>query len=150
MRALQVGVRSPSQTIADLGGALAARGGSPGTGRALWALDRIRSGVDSFAESQLRLILTRFRLLEPLTDCPVEVAGGFVLHADLGYPDARIAIEYEGDAHRTDRKRWMRDIRRRELMEDAGWRVIRVVQADLDDPTELIARIRRLRAARSR
>ena len=140
----------PLARIVDLRRALAARSGSPGAGRALWALDRIRTGVDSFAESQLRLILVRHRLPEPVTDCPVAVAGGLTLHADLGYPDARIAIEYEGDAHRTDRKRWMRDIRRRELMEDAGWRVIRVVQADLDDPRELVARIRRLLVARSR
>lgn len=140
----------PIARIADLRRALAARGGSPGAGRALWALTRIRTGVDSFAESQLRLILVQHRLPEPVTDCPIAVAGGRTLHADLGYPDAGIAIEYEGDAHRTSRKRWMRDIRRRELMEDAGWRVIRVVQADLDDPTELIARIRRLLVARSR
>lgn len=91
----------------------------------------------------------RFRLPEPATDCPIEVAGGRILHSDLGYPDARIALEYEGDEHRTNRRRWMRDIRRRELMEDAGWRVIRVVQADLDDPAALIARIRRLLAART-
>lgn len=106
--------------------------------------------MDSFAETQSRLLLVRHRLPEPLTDCCVEVSGGVILHSDLGYPDARIALEYEGDEHRTDRQRWMRDIRRRELMEDAGWRVVRVVQADLDDPAALIARIRRLLAERSR
>ena len=140
----------PPTAIADLRRALTARSGSPGAGRALWALDRIRTGVDSFTETHLRLVLVRHRLPEPVTDCPVAVAGGLFFRADLGYVEARIAIEYEGDAHRTDRRRWMRDIRRRELMEDAGWRVIRVVQADLDDPTVLIARIRHLLATRSR
>ena len=141
---------NPVATVAELHSALAARRGSPGAGRALWALERIRTGVDSFAETQLRLLLVRYRLPEPATDCPVDVDGGITLHADLGYLEARIAIEYEGDAHRTDRERWMRDIRRRELMEDAGWRVIRVVQADLDDPSALVTRIRRLLIARSR
>ncbi len=140
----------PMTAIWELRRALTARRGSPGAGRALWALERIRTGVDSFAETQLRLLLARYRLPEPTTDCPIEVAGGLILHSDLGYPGAGIAIEYEGDEHRTDRRRWMRDIRRRELMEDAGWRVIRVVQADLDDPTALIARLRRLTAARPR
>jgi very-short-patch-repair endonuclease len=88
----------------------------------------------------------RYRIPEPITDCPILVASGLVLHSDLGYPAARIALEYEGDQHRTDRKRWMDDIRRRELMEDAGWRVVRVTQADLDDPTALVARLRRLLA----
>ncbi len=134
-------------TITDLRDALTARGGSPGAERARWALDRIRTGVDSFAETELRLLLVRFRLPEPVTDCPIGVAGALILHSDLGYPLARIAIEYEGDEHRTDRRRWMSDIRRRELMEDAGWRVIRVVQADLDDPIPLVARLRRLGAA---
>jgi len=141
---------TPVATIGDLRRALTARRGSPGGGRALWALERIRTGVDSFAETQLRLMLVRHRLPEPETDCPVPVSDGLILHADLGYPEAMIAIEYEGDAHRTDRKRWMRDIRRRERMEDAGWRVIRVVQVDLDDPSALIARIRRLLSTRSR
>ena len=141
---------TPLATTADLRRALAARRGSPGAGRALWALERIRTGVDSFAETQLRLLLVRHRLPEPVTDCPVPVADGITLHSDLGYLEAKIAIEYEGDIHRTDRERWMRDIRRRELMEDAGWRVIRVVQADLDDPTALIARLRRLLVAAAR
>ncbi len=119
-------------------------------GRALWAATRIRTGVDSFAETQLRLLLARHRLPEPTTDCAIEVEGGLLLHADLGYSAARVALEFEGDEHRTNRARWMRDIRRRELMEDAGWRVIRVVQADLEDPTALIGRLRRLLAARPR
>jgi hypothetical protein len=138
------GRQAPRATVAQLRGALARRTGSPGAGRARWALDRIRTGVDSFAETQTRLLLARYRLPEPVTDCPIEVAGGLTLHSDLGYPTARIAIEFEGDEHRTNRERWMRDIRRRELMEDAGWRVIRIVQADLDDPVALIARLRHL------
>jgi len=145
------GIRSAGvATIAELRHALARRPGSPGAGRALWALDRIRVGVDSFAETQLRLLLVRHRLLEPTTDCEIEVADGLQLHSDLGYPAAKIAVEYEGDEHRTDRQRWMRDIGRRELMEDAGWRVIRVTQADLDDPAALIRRLRRLLGARRR
>jgi hypothetical protein len=42
----------------------------------------------------------------------------------------------------------MRDIRRRELFEDAGFRHIRVVAADLVDPAPLINRLRRLLAVR--
>ncbi|MEP6843059.1 MAG: hypothetical protein ABJA11_06030 [Pseudolysinimonas sp.] len=153
--ALVTGARGPTgrgtaiATIDELRRALTARPGSPGAGRAIWALDRIRSGVDSLTETELRLLLVRHRLPEPTVDCEIPVADGLILHADLGYANTKIALEYEGDEHRTNRKRWMRDIRRRELMEDAGWRVIRVVQADLDDPAALVARIRRLLDARA-
>jgi very-short-patch-repair endonuclease len=44
----------------------------------------------------------------------------------------------------------MRDITRRELMEDAGWRVVRVTAEDLfDHPEALIARIRSILASRA-
>ncbi|HEX6956225.1 MAG TPA: DUF559 domain-containing protein [Agromyces sp.] len=74
--------------------------------------------------------------------------GTLVLHPDLADPELRIAIEYEGSRHR-EPGRWERDIERRELFEDAGWRVIRVTAAALADPTALVARVRRIIAART-
>jgi len=138
------GVRSAAATDPSrLAAALRARPRGRGAGRAAWALPRIRTGVDSPRETELRLLLVRHRLPEPEADVPIEVAGR-VLHADIAYPTARVLLEYEGDVHRVDRWRWMADIRRRELFEDAGFRVIRVVAADLEDPAPLIARVRRL------
>jgi very-short-patch-repair endonuclease len=138
------GRRDPSRVgVAELRRALLDRRRVPGADRARRALPWIREGVDSAAETALRLLLVRSGLAEPVTDHPV---AGF--HADLAYLAARIAIEYEGDVHRVDRIRWMRDVRRRERMEDAGWRVIRVVADDLRAPAALVARLRRLLAAR--
>lgn len=130
--------------VLDLRRALAERPRIPGAERARRALPWIRSGVDSPAETELRLLLIRAGLPEPSTDHPV-----LGLHADLAYPTARVAIEYEGDVHRVDRARWMRDIRRRERMEDAGWRVVRVVADDLRIPQPLIGRLRILLRTRS-
>jgi len=120
-----------------------------GSRKARWALDHVRVGPASRTESLLRLLIISAGLPEPAIGPPVPVCdGGLVLHPDLAYPDLRIAIEYEGDGHR-DAGRWERDIERRELLEDAGWRVIRVTRRALfDEPHELIARIRRARAAR--
>ena len=71
------------------------------------------------------------------------------MHPDLAYPRERIAFEYEGDVHRTDRATWMRDLTRRERMEAAGWRVIRVTAADVfAHPDALVARVRRILASR--
>lgn len=84
-----------------------------------------------------------------VVDVAIAVAGGVVLHADLAWLDVRVALEYEGDVHRVDRAVWMRDLQRRELLEDAGWRVVRVTAADVfAHPAAFAARMRALRAAR--
>ena len=53
------------------------------------------------------------------------------------------ALEYEGDGHLTDRTTWLDDIERRELMEAAGWRVVRVISRDIFEYPELfVVRVR--------
>jgi len=42
----------------------------------------------------------------------------------------KIALEYEGDHHRTDRRQFRRDIRRFEALADMGWLTIRVTAED--------------------
>lgn len=67
---------------------------------------------------------------------------------DLAYPELRIAIEYEGDGHRTDQEQWRRDIQRQQYLEGEGWMVIRLTQSDLDASQLLITRVRAAIAAR--
>ena len=98
--------------------------------------------VDSPRESLLRLILVAGGLPEPEVQFAVRTAQG-IRHADLGYRDARLLIEYQGDDHRTSRKRWLEDVTRRQLFEDAGYRVIEIGAADLADEAALVARVRR-------
>jgi very-short-patch-repair endonuclease len=116
--------------------------GRPGSGRLAWAAPRVRVGVRSRPETLLRLLLVRSRLPEPSVAHPVTVADGIVLHPDLAYPAHRLALEYEGDGHRS-RAEWERDIERRELLADAGWRTIRITSMHLRDPRALVERIRR-------
>ena len=110
----------------------------------------MRIGAASRPETLLRLVIVAAGLPEPVIAAPVEVAGGrLTLHPDLAYPDLRIAIEYEGDGHR-EARRWERDIERRELLEDAGWRVIRIThRALVGDPDAVVERIHRARRTRS-
>jgi hypothetical protein len=140
----------PLATSHELGFALEQSAGCRGARTVRWSLDRVRVGPASRTETLLRLLIIAAGLPEPAIGPAVPVAGGsLMLHPDLAYPDVRIAIEYEGDGHR-DAGRWERDIERRELFEDAGWRVIRVTRHALfDEPGTLITRIRRARAARS-
>lgn len=137
-------------TIEELADVLEDRAGCRGARGARWAIEHIRVGPASRMETLLRLAIVAAGLPEPVIGHPVVVEGGpLTLHPDLAYPELKIAIEYEGAGHR-DAGRWERDIERRELFEDAGWRVIRVTrQALFDEPDQLITRIRRVRMARS-
>ncbi len=107
-------------------------------------VESIRVGPESPQESRLRLLLLEHGLPEPVLQFEVRSASGaFLGRADLAYPRARLLLEYEGDVHRVDREVWLNDIGRRERLEDAGWRVLRVTATDLDAPSELLDRTRR-------
>lgn len=107
------------------------------------ALDRARSPVDSPRELLLRVALVDAGIPEPQVEVAIRTAAG-VRHADLGWPEHRLLLEYQGDEHRTSRRRWLDDLTRVQLLEDAGYRVILVGAADLeDDARSLAARIRR-------
>lgn len=65
-------------------------------------------------------------------------------------------LEYQGDEHRTSRRRWLSDLTRTQLLDDAGYRTILVGDADLVPMTDgddqsplrcpaLAARVRRAR-----
>ena len=67
---------------------------------------------------------------------------------DLCWPDVKVALEYDGDTHRTTRKQWRDDIARREVLEDHGWVLVVVTADDLRDrPGVIVRRVeRRLRS----
>jgi hypothetical protein len=144
--------KRPLSSVAALQETVARCGRSRGAVAARAAVRDIRSGTDSPKESQLRLLIVRAGLPAPVIGHTVHDAdGSFVGTPDLAYVTERVGIEYEGDAHRTDRQTFRDDIERRELFESAGWRIIRVTDAHFEHPTLLIARIRRVlveRAAR--
>lgn len=48
-----------------------------------------------------------------------------------------VAVEYDGDHHRSDRHQYVKDIRRRERLERQGWIIITVVAEDR--PAEIVA-----------
>jgi very-short-patch-repair endonuclease len=136
--------------LSELSDAVRRYRGRRGSAAARWALPRLRFGPGSRPETRLRLLLVGARLPEPAIQHPIQVAGGRVLHPDLVLVAAKVILEYEGDVHRVDRATWLDDLERRELFEDAGWRVVRVTARDLfEHPEVLLDRVRRLVSARS-
>jgi hypothetical protein len=105
-----------------------------------------RVGVDSRYETITRRCIALAGLPEPVVH-PLVVVDGIELHPDLGYPDRKVAVEYEGEGH-LDSKRWAEDILRYEMLEAAGWIVVRITKADLARGGERCAR--RVRAALAR
>jgi very-short-patch-repair endonuclease len=101
-------------------------------------------------ETWVRLIIVDAGLPEPVTDHDVfDDRGLFVGCVDLAYPLLRIAIEFEGDQHRTDPRQWQRDIEKHERLADLGWRVIRVSREHVfADPESIVRRVRGAIAAR--
>ena len=133
----------PLATRAELETAVVDRGSARGARSLRTALERARSPVDSPQESILRVALVDAGIPEPRVQVAVRTAAG-VRHADMGWPEHRLLLEYQGDEHRASRRRWLDDLTRVQLLEDAGYRVILVGAADLDDDARaLAARIRR-------
>lgn len=91
------------------------------------ALALIRDTVDSPRETWLRLWIIDNGFPEPVVHPSVQCSSvSATLHPDLGYPDLKLAIEYEGDHHRTSSRQFGADIERRQLLEAEGWVVLRV------------------------
>jgi hypothetical protein len=135
--------RATGFKIEDVLGVAAGHPRSPGVRRLESALELVDAGAQSPRESYLRLLLIDAGLPRPQTQIPVFGADGMpVAYLDLGWEDRMVAVEYDGDQHRTDRRQYVKDIRRLELLEEIGWSVVRVVA---EDPPAVI--LRRVRAA---
>lgn len=139
----------PLVTIDDIAERLEVWGRFPGCGTIRKALDLACYAVESPKETETRLLLRAHGLPEPVVQHRVLDGFRLVARTDLAYPDLKIAIEYEGDGHRTSAEQWRRDIQRQRELEALGWIVIRLTQEDLDDADALIDRIRAAIASRS-
>jgi hypothetical protein len=114
--------------------------GRRGIRRARVALSLVDRGAESPRETWLRLLLIRAGFPPPQTQIPVyDGYGGLVAFLDMGWEHLKLAVEYEGDHHRTDRRQFNRDIRRAEAVAELGWIVVRVTAEDT--PGGIIARV---------
>lgn len=112
------------------------------------AAEDARAGVDSRFETITRVLIVEAGLPEPVVH-PEVVIDGITYRPDLGYVDQKVAIEYEGEQHREDR-RWQQDIDRYAHFEAAGWSRVRVTNRDLGQRgARLIARLQRVLDQRS-
>jgi hypothetical protein len=145
--ALDAMVRAGSVTVADLLILM-----ERGAGR--WGISRVRRAfplIDPRAQSAPESLVRVALVMAGLTPIPqYEVRDGcgrFVGAVDLGFPEARLAIEYEGAYHFEDNQ-IVRDDDRLRRLEAAGWRVIRLSSLDLRDLDAVVRRVKEALAAR--
>ena len=105
--------------------------GRRGLKRALMTLDLVDPGAESPPETRLRLLIVRAGIQRPQTQIPVyDQYGALIGVVDMGWRELKIAVEYEGDHHRTSRRVFHKDIGRIDALIEQGWIVIRVTSVD--------------------
>ncbi|EHB57804.1 hypothetical protein MycrhDRAFT_0239 [Mycolicibacterium rhodesiae JS60] len=105
--------------------------GRQGIKRARSALDLVGPGAESPRETWLRLLIIRAGFPRPQSQIRVyNEYGVLIAEVDLGYEDLKIAFEYEGAHHRTDRRQFDKDIRRHDALTELGWIVVRFTAED--------------------
>lgn len=119
-----------------------------GVRRMRTAVGVMDGGAESPQETRLRLVLVGARLPVPETQIAFRDRHGIVrVRVDMGWRRWKVAVEYDGVQHWTDRRQRAWDIDRIALLEASGWVVIRVSAELLGRPDVVIWRVReKLRA----
>jgi very-short-patch-repair endonuclease len=138
--------RCPLSTAVQLQDAAQRYPGQRGRGRLAAALALLDERAESPQESRLRVLLSGARMSGFHSNYEVAVRGRR-FRIDLAFPELKVAIEYQGDHHRSP-EQWRRDMTRRSILASDGWFVLEINADDLRDPVELIARIRHVLASR--
>ncbi|GAB2540447.1 hypothetical protein GCM10027268_12690 [Brachybacterium huguangmaarense] len=138
------GFAVPGITLEQIGAEVAAPARVRFRRRLLAAVADARPGVESPAETYMRLLVTAAGFPEPAVNVSVrESLSGRVRRIDGAYVEARIGIEYDGDVHRVVRDRWREDEARRDGLAADGWILRRLTGADLRDPDAFLTRLHR-------
>lgn len=102
------------------------------------ALSLMMPGVRSPMESKAMLTLRRHGVPCPVPNYAVPGAvfeSGVEMTLDLAWPEAKVAVEYDGDHHRTDRRQWRRDVDKRSYLRTRDWLITEITADNLSGET---------------
>ena len=92
------------------------------------------AGAESPQESRLRLVLVGAGLPRPVTQIPFyDGFGNVIRRVDMGWPQFKVGVEYDGVQHWTDADQHAEDIDRLEFLAGLGWCIVRVSARHLRD-----------------
>jgi hypothetical protein len=143
--------RATGLTASDVAPLLDRYRGARGIRRLTTAIDLMDGGGQSPKETELRLVLIDAGYPRPTTQIPViDDAGYPFAYLDMGWEDVMIAVEYDGEQHRTSTKQWRWDVKRLRKVHDRGWLHIKVIAGDRhSDTLDRVARAWEARRNRS-
>lgn len=134
-------------TIADAAQFLDGTGDFPGKRKCQEALSLIDKPTDSVMECRTLLSLMRHGLARPIVHWQIYLEElRMTVTVDTAYPEQKVIIEYDGDAHRRDKRQYRWDERKRQALRAAGYTVIVVFADDIltdDGPAKLAERVGR-------
>ncbi|MGI8627127.1 MAG: endonuclease domain-containing protein [Geodermatophilaceae bacterium] len=117
-------------------------------GAGIWGVRRVREVFDladgrseSPPESEVRLLMHRAGIPEPIPQFEVRLAGRFIARVDFAWPERRVILEYDG-GHHADQLQMRRDRSRLNDLVTAGWVVLHATAADLHDPSRMLHSLR--------
>lgn len=111
-----------------------------GVATARAALPLLDPRAESPQESVVRAHCLLAGLPRPVCNLDVLHEGLWLARVDLAWPDARLAVEYDGAVHLDEAQR-RRDAWRRNALQRAGWLVITLTADDLRNPALMCRRI---------
>jgi very-short-patch-repair endonuclease len=130
-----------SATFAELEHAVRSAAHARGVRLLRAALPLLDGRAESRAESRLRLVLVHARIEGFEPNFWVTLQRPRVRYRiDIAFPREMLGVEYQSEYHH-DPDQWRRDMTRLSRLRAAGWTMVEVSQADLDDPRELAHRI---------
>lgn len=109
--------------------------------RAHRAAELVRERVDSPQETRLRLMIVLAGLPEP--ECNIELGDEwfFIGRVDLYLRAWKIAVEYEGDQHRTDPTVFAHDLDRIAQLTASGVLMVRIAKTHMQAPRDVVHRV---------
>lgn len=131
---------SSTQSLTDAAARYPGRRGRRQLRTALALLD---AASESPQESRLRVTILLGGIPGVVANLPITTSGGFHYRADLAFPEFKVIVEYQSGLHDSPAA-FRADMTRVSRLEADGWRVILVNKDDLDNPEELLQRIRRV------
>ncbi len=105
--------------------------GARGVARLKAVLPLVDAGAASPRETWLRLLYIDAGLPPPTTQITiVDEWGRLVRTVDMGWEEFKVASEYDGGQHQTDRRQYVKDLRVLPKLAELGWDVMRVIKED--------------------
>ncbi|MGV0774870.1 hypothetical protein [Mycolicibacterium elephantis] len=107
--------------------------GARGVRRFREAIELMDAGGASPKETWLRLLLIDAGFPRPQTQIPVYDPEYGWAYIDMGWEDPLIGLEYDGDQHRTDPRRYAMDIAKHRMLQRRKWIMLRVIKEHHSD-----------------